>query len=808
LDGEPNQHLDIGKNAARVDLILCWLVAPIGLLVATVGLSLFVERLTGFNVPWTVRPALGLAVAIVLAQFGTATATTAKLTLPAILVLAGLGLLLGRKITGPRPGRTEVGVAVLVFLLLATPFLVAGEATWAGYIKLDDTATWLALTSHVFEQGRGLGHLAPSTNQQVIEDYLGGSYPIGSFVPMALMSKVSGQDLAFTFQPSMAVAASMLALLLFELARRFVRGVGAAALISVVASLSALLLGYYLWGGVKELVVAALLPLGPVLAGLATRADWPRRAWAVLSLTIAAIIVVLGPGGALWALPPLVPALVVALRRYGGPGALRLAAPVAALSFVLVLPVIFTPVGPFNPLNGGVTGEEEIGNLIHPLSLLQVAGIWPSVDFRTGPQLDIAIRILAVLAIAAAAAAVVFAIRLRGEKAAPLAGYVAGGAVGGLMIIHFGSPWVDGKTLATLSPAVLFAALLGIVSFGQRSEFRLEAAVAATVVAGVVAWGAFLAYQGTWLAPRSHYTELETIGERFAGQGPALSTEASIYGPRYFLRKLDAEGASDRRRRPVLLRSGKPPEDGSAVDLDSIRPDQLDPYNLLITRRSPAESRPPAYFHLVYSGDHYDVWKRNQAPGRFRQHLSLGTSLDAGAIPSCSEVARLATLAGEHGTLVAARVGTPIAIEFSAATNPPGWETPDPYTIAPSGSGRSSSTFDVSRGSYELWLGGVVFGAVDIYIDGEKVAFERGVLNNVGGMEYLTTVELGPGEHSLDLEYEGASIYPGSAVHPYEIGPLELRAPQGSDLGMVTVSPESYRRLCGRRWDWVEAYGR
>src|SRR3954447_6818739 len=100
-----------------MDLFLCWLVAPAGMLVAAVGLSLLVERLTAFVLPWTLRPALGMASAIVLAQFGTATATTARLTLPAILVLALIGRVLGGALRGPGPSRTEAGVAVVVFLL-------------------------------------------------------------------------------------------------------------------------------------------------------------------------------------------------------------------------------------------------------------------------------------------------------------------------------------------------------------------------------------------------------------------------------------------------------------------------------------------------------------------------------------------------------------------------------------------------------------------------------------------------------------------------------------------------------------------
>ena len=64
-----------------MDLILCWFVAPVGLFATAVGLSFLVERLTGLTLPWTVRPAMGMAAMIVLAQFGTATETTAKLVL-------------------------------------------------------------------------------------------------------------------------------------------------------------------------------------------------------------------------------------------------------------------------------------------------------------------------------------------------------------------------------------------------------------------------------------------------------------------------------------------------------------------------------------------------------------------------------------------------------------------------------------------------------------------------------------------------------------------------------------------------------
>ncbi len=80
------------------------------------------------------------------------------------------------------------------------------------------------------------------------------------------------------------------------------------------------------------------------------------------------------------------------------------------------------------------------------------------------------------------------------------------------------------------------------------------------------------------------------------------------------------------------------------------------------------------------------------------------------------------------------------------------------------------------------------------------------MLNNYGGLEQFATISLAAGEHDLEIDYHGASLWPGSAVDPYEIGPLELRAPQYGDLGLVSINPSQYHRLCGTRWDWVEAY--
>ncbi|MEA3059811.1 MAG: hypothetical protein QOE50_1223, partial [Sphingomonadales bacterium] len=458
-------------------LILCWLIAPAGLLIISIGLSLLVERLADFPVPWSVRPALGLSTAIVIAQFGTATDATAGLTVPTILALAAIGLLLGYGLLERIPSGWGTGAALAVFAVFAAPFLVIGRATWAGYIKLDDTATWMALTDHVFEFGRGVGNLAPSTHAVIINDYLSGGYPVGSFVPAKLMSVISGQDVAWTMQPSMAFAAAVLAMLIFGLVRPIVRGQPAAAMIATVGSLSSLLLGYSLWGGVKELVVAALLPLGPALAGHASRKGWPSLVAVPIGIAGAALIASLGTGGLIWLLPTLLPALIVLLLDRGRANAIRVAGWTLVVLLVLAIPVVITPEGVFNPLQKSLTIESELGNLNGPLNALHIAGLWPALDFRTDPHLKPAVLALAVVCLGLAAGTVFACVRLRGRLGVPFAAYAGGAAAGAVAIILVGSPWVDAKAMATASPALLAAAMLGIVLIRQRTAFRVEATV-------------------------------------------------------------------------------------------------------------------------------------------------------------------------------------------------------------------------------------------------------------------------------------------------------------------------------------------
>ena len=137
-----------------------------------------------------------------------------------------------------------------------------GEATFAGYIRLDDTATWMALTDRVMDHGRSLGGPgAVDLRGDARLQPRRRATRSAAFLPLGIGSRAGrpGRGLA---DPALhgRRCAALLALALWH-ARRLARATrGAArAVAAFLAAQSALLFGYYLWGGIKEVAVAALL---------------------------------------------------------------------------------------------------------------------------------------------------------------------------------------------------------------------------------------------------------------------------------------------------------------------------------------------------------------------------------------------------------------------------------------------------------------------------------------------------------------------------------------------------------------------
>src|SRR5436190_3136479 len=235
-----------------MDLAMAWVLFPLVLAVLCVGCGLLVERLTGLALPGALVPAVGLAAIVVVAQFLTLWDASAELATPTTVALAAGGFVWSLPLRGRRIDPWAAVTVLAVFAVYASPIVLSGQATFAGFIKLDDTATWMALTDHVMEHGRSLGGLAPSTYEATLAVNLASGYPVGVFLPLGIARELVGQDVAWLIQPYMAFLAALLALALWQVAEPLVRPRPLRAAVAFLAAQSALLTGYYLWGGIKE----------------------------------------------------------------------------------------------------------------------------------------------------------------------------------------------------------------------------------------------------------------------------------------------------------------------------------------------------------------------------------------------------------------------------------------------------------------------------------------------------------------------------------------------------------------------------
>ena len=746
------------------------------------GCGRLVELAAGERLPGALVLPVGFALVILAGELATLTGSTAELAAPLAAGLAVAGLLLG-PIRRSRPDLWAVGSTAAVFAVFAAPVVLSGEATFAGYIKLDDTATYFAMTDRVMEHARDLAGLAPSTYEATLATTLAIGYPTGVLMPLGIGHQLVGYDLAWIFQPYVAFLAAMLALTLYGLLAPLVPSRPLRAFAAFVAAQPAILFGYSLWGGIKEVAGAWLLALLAVLLPWTLGPRVSARAVVPLAAVCAALVCVLSLPGAAWLVPAAVIAAVLVIRRPVASLPAKLAI-FAVAAVVLGVPAI---VAAFDwlPRVSTFRSESELGNLFGPLSKLQAFGIWPVGDFRVRPDDAAPAYVLIALVIAAACFGLWWA---RRRRAWELPTYVAVMVLGSGAVVAASSPWVGGKALAMASPAVLASALAGCAAlFGL--DRKVEAAVATVAIAGGVLWSNALAYHDVSLAPRGQLHELETIGRTFAGQGPALMTTYEPYGARHFLRRQDPEGASELRRRFDYLRDGGVLDKGESADIDRFAVDGILDYRTLVLRRGPAASRPPSIYRLVRSGRYYEVWQRRAAGApTILEHLALGDSRQAGAVPRCADVLRLARKASAASGFLVTAIRPPA---IPVAT--------------PSLSGTVTTRVTAPEaGRYTAWLAGDWFGRSSVSVDERVVGAKRAELNWPGLYTDLGTVQLTRGAHAVALSYDTGGWHPGSGGAPFSFGPLALSREDAREP-VLRLAPSQARGLCGRRLDWIEA---
>jgi hypothetical protein len=679
---------------------------------------------------------------------------------------------------------------------------MSGRPTWAGWITLDDTASWLAFTDWVMSSGRTVPAEVTSTFERLIDVNLGGAsaapYPTGAFPPLGVMGAITGVDIAWLFHPFMCLLGGLLALSLYRTLDDRVPQRPVRAASAVVASVAATLFGYVLWGGVKEVLLALLLIVTATAAAEAAGRTAPRRAVVPALLGAVAFLSVSGASGLGYVVPLLGGAVLVAwVRRRPRSGAVAVASAVSAgLTVALALAAGLVPQR-LSP----VPEIPDDGNLVGPLNPAQALGIWITGDFRFGPDQPVVTWVLIVLAALLAAVGLVAAIRA-GSWTLPLAALPALIVAGYSQV--YGGAWLAGKAIAVASPILLACAFGGLAAIAARiprtRATSLGLAFGYAALAVGVLWSDVLAYRSVWLAPTSSQAELAAIGREFAGRGPALMTDFSVFGGRHFLRALDTEVAAELRVNPIPLRDGSIGEKGESFDISAFPPSTLAGYPVLVLRRSPVGTRPPAEYSLARPGRFYDVWVRN-SQGEPAPDVPLSGPFALTGDLACRAISALPAAEG----LVASPRLTPLVVPLDSGELPDGWTSAEgfPGAVIPKGAGLLTGTVELSAaGEYEVWLAGSSPGTVNVSVGDQRLS-QSGVLEgDPAAVTSLGRVTLEAGVQPLEVSYDAPWWRPGTAAGPLPMGPVYLTS-AADDPGVVAV--ESASAACGdlSRWEWV-----
>jgi hypothetical protein len=848
-----------------MSMILSWAFFPLVLAAIGLGWGALAQWVAGDRELGPLTIPLGLAVAIVLAGILTAFSFTAPIAAPvtAIGALAGVGFVWGRARLGAAPAAAAVGV----LLIFGAPVILSGEATFLGYVRLDDTATWFNLVDQLFSHSRSFPTVAPSTFTLNAETDLGtttfaggivgSAYPAGSFMLLGVGHWVSGIDIAWIFQPYLACCAAALSLCLYAMTATLLAWRWLRAFVAFIAAQSALLFGYAAWGGIKELTAAFLVALGVALAAqLLARDDVHPRNVLPLAVSAGALMITLGPGALVYALPVFVVlygGFVWRVVTGGDPvrlvlsgGALLIGVAFFGLPlWLLIGHYLGVDQGSYISATNPITSATSLGNLVAPLRALQIAGIWPAGDFRDVAAAPSAFAApsglvrygFAWLVFVAAGGGVVCALWRR-SPAIAIYVVVALAAV----IWPFTTaitPWLVAKALAISSPAILLAALVagGILFSHERLIALVLGAVVLVALGAGVLWSNWLQYRNVSLAPRDQLSEFQPIADRLSGHGPTLINEYQIYADRHFLR-------GGRPVEPAEYRNTNLPTVTNAVltksafaDIDSFPLSTLLPYQSLVVRNSPVASVPPSIYGYkpVWQGRFYQLWQQPAQPThRVIEHVPLGdTQLDycgsaefglpaeplcsirpAGVEP-CPEVQSLARVAAEDGgELLAVARTNPIVVRGAQTTYPPAWTqdyapngtAEDAVTATVPGSAVAEITLHGRARRFQLWLGGSFARGFVVSVDGHTIGSISNELNNLGDYnEVGAPITLAAGAHTITVTYPQANLSPGSADSEDYTALSEIALqPISPAPRLLRVQPAQASELCHRTLDWIE----
>jgi hypothetical protein len=797
---------------------LAWTWAPLVLCAVCFGLGLLVEAATRIRLTGALIIPIGLCLGILYADTVYRVGATDAFALPLLLVLALAGYVLRRDaiLDRARPGFAALA-GFATYVLYLAPVAFSGSWTWAGYNYTNDPANTMTTTAWIVGHGFTQPAAKSSTSAIVAGNFIDQGYPLGPHLLMGTIRPLTGVPLMAIYQPFIAFVAATGTVAFVELARRVGLKPLAAAIAAFVASGADLLYVYGQLGGLKEIATASLLAVATGVAVQRPPQEWTWSTAAAVAVPLAALVPVLSAGGIAYAgfFGLFVIAIIVIARRFARPAARQSPRRLAGIALVggalflaLSAPSLADALRFGNTVNDQLSGS-VLGQLLRPLPLEQVGGIWWADDWRlpvaSGWHWDVN-RIALALVFVFAAAGIAWTLRRRGWSA--LAGLVA--VVAAVLILGpRTSPYGESKLYVILSPFLLLAAGIGVWALFTRTRVA-GIAVAAFLAVGV-AYSDAIAYHHVRLAPVGRMKAMEDMARATKGQQLVLHAEWEEWA-KYFYRdsRVDSAGEVWFGPHPWELRDGFA-QVAIHYDLDAAQLWYLEAFPAIVTRRAPDESRPPANFRLAHENRYYQLWLRD-GPSRdwlrhartpVVDHLPLQGRLSSEARPRCSTLLRFARRARPGQHLVAAVASEDVSFDpVHAKDRSLGWPPAQdiPGTIVPGTPGGASATKQVSGGRYRVWMYGASGRRINGFIDGRKVgSFEQ--VNSPGQWNDVATVTLSRGEHRLRMERPGGSLAPGDGYEG-RLGPMVLQplAPER----LEQVQPSDARTLCGRKLDWVE----
>ena len=420
-------------------------------------------------------------------------------------------------------------------------------------------------------------------------------------MPVGVTAKLSFQDLSNVYQPVISVYAGIFAVGLYGVVRELVRSRWLAAGVALVAVQASLFVGYAWWGSIKEICVAALLPVFVLVA----RAGHPR-ALLVVGLVAAAFMDSFGAGGVLWAGAGCAAAALLALSRplgrffawSAGAFAVVVAGSVPAI-------VVLEQERRADDRRGRPPRRRTSGSSTRRSTRSRAPGCGRPATSASCPTRSGSPSRSPWPVSSPPSAPWPSPLRRRAWLLPALLVVTIVGAVPALAV---GGPWIDAKVLA-VTAAVLLCGTAALVAIGIERLPAMGIPAAALLVDRDRRLHLARRPRRLRRAAR-HLTELRSLGDQVAGKGPYLLLNYEGYATRYQLYRADVEGASDLRVSLIPGKDGQPFPNFSTVEVDDVDTAALFAFPLIGRRLTPVGSRPPSGYEPFSQGAFFETWQR------------------------------------------------------------------------------------------------------------------------------------------------------------------------------------------------------